>query len=1119
MKKSRNYFVNKGFTLIELLIVIAIIGGIASIVLASLNSARNKSDRAVIASSMDTIRKQAEIYHASNGNYGATWSSSPFSIVSGLGSGVVSYYQGQNPKPFSPSFFSDVIVLKAMDQIFSRVTVPGPGGISSPTVFWALDPTGSKWAFAAVMLKVELLITVLIQVVKQNKVIVGILVLLVQQLLLVYSFYCMKYLKISLPIIFLLFGVCSASAATYYVDATGGSNTNNGTSTGTAWQTISKVNSTTLVAGDNVLFKKGETFTGQLSVNQSGTVGNLITYGAYGSGANPIFNAASSLNYPIYIDAKSYIKVENITVQNPTAASILLINNNSNIQIDSVAVSGGPIGIFLLSGTQSTISISNTTITSVTDTGVAISPTTATGITLSNVDATGGNKGIFIDGNTTGLTISNGSTFTGATTYGFDIDPARTLTTLVISDSHFDTNGTQGVLLRANVNGVTISNSSIDNNGGHGLYLNPATGKTIQNVTITDSTISGNDAGYGLIINGVGTGTVTGLTLDGVSFLSNAYMGISVTSAASTISITDSTFNDNRWGNINFDATSGIITGVTITNTTSLSSGANGFAFLGSSGGTATLTNVTASNNENDGINVKGSWDVDVVGCVANTNGDGDAGSGDGLSWHDSSTGSIKYCFVSNNLKSAIAHVGDSDVDMSYNVFRHDTNGTIALAYLEGTGTYTMYNNTIYSAAQTGTGVETSTPTGPTLTFKNNIIYGFNYGLKKTAGTITEDYNLIYNAATSNWSGLTQGTHSIAANPLFTNAGSNDFSLQSTSPAIDVGVTIDSTYDDALHPSTVFVSSMLTTDQDLRGAGWELGAYIYPVPQAPTIGATDVLTSASLRFNFTDNATDETGFKLYSNSNVLATTDATTNLTSINGTSLSSNTGYSGYYVKAYNSYGESVASGGNTIAYTLAATPTILTLSPSTDSVTVSGGALTNDTLGSSGYYFANSTNSTNSGWIQSNSWQDTGLTCATSYSYSVKYRNFNGVETSPFALSQATNGCGGVPIWILQAMSDSLRQGQSSINSPVTNSSSKFTFNKNLQYKNRNEEIKKLQEFLNRNGFPVALNGVGSKGFETTYFGLATKNALIKYQKANNIKPAIGYFGPLTRSVVNLK
>ena len=94
---------------------------------------------------------------------------------------------------------------------------------------------------------------------------------------------------------------------TYYVK-TGGSDVAAGTSDSTAWATLSKVRSVSLQPGDSVLFRRGDSWAcanddaGLVFTGRQGTSGNVITFGAYGTGAaDPIIGTAAATTRPMQI--------------------------------------------------------------------------------------------------------------------------------------------------------------------------------------------------------------------------------------------------------------------------------------------------------------------------------------------------------------------------------------------------------------------------------------------------------------------------------------------------------------------------------------------------------------------------------------------------------------------------------------------------------------------------------------------------------------------------------------------------------------------------------------------------------------------------------------------------
>lgn len=103
-------------------------------------------------------------------------------------------------------------------------------------------------------------------------------------------------MRIFLTILFLW--VYTANATNYHV-ANAGDDTHDGLTPATAWKTIAKVNSysssTGFVAGDSILFNRGDSWNESLRLVNSGSVGSHIIVSAYGAGVKPLITGFQTL--------------------------------------------------------------------------------------------------------------------------------------------------------------------------------------------------------------------------------------------------------------------------------------------------------------------------------------------------------------------------------------------------------------------------------------------------------------------------------------------------------------------------------------------------------------------------------------------------------------------------------------------------------------------------------------------------------------------------------------------------------------------------------------------------------------------------------------------------------
>jgi hypothetical protein len=116
--------------------------------------------------------------------------------------------------------------------------------------------------------------------------------------------------------------VRARAATTFYVDSAAGSDSNDGTTSSSAWKSLNKVNAQTFQAGDHILLKAGSVWTGQQLIPKgSGAAGDPIYIDMYDSGNKPLIAEGGANHSAVYFLNQQYWDISNLEVTN-TASSL-----------------------------------------------------------------------------------------------------------------------------------------------------------------------------------------------------------------------------------------------------------------------------------------------------------------------------------------------------------------------------------------------------------------------------------------------------------------------------------------------------------------------------------------------------------------------------------------------------------------------------------------------------------------------------------------------------------------------------------------------------------------------------------------------------------------------------
>lgn len=100
-------------------------------------------------------------------------------------------------------------------------------------------------------------------------------------------------------LLYIILAALTPAQTTFYISSSQGDDNNSGTSAGSPWKSIAKINKQRFNPGDRILFLRGDSWNEKTPLEvfyYSGTEYNRITFGAYGTGNKPIISLISELD-------------------------------------------------------------------------------------------------------------------------------------------------------------------------------------------------------------------------------------------------------------------------------------------------------------------------------------------------------------------------------------------------------------------------------------------------------------------------------------------------------------------------------------------------------------------------------------------------------------------------------------------------------------------------------------------------------------------------------------------------------------------------------------------------------------------------------------------------------